>query len=338
MLGSMIGTAFWWAVYLLVFRQDRRRVRNGVLLLIALYSSGTTFAQLVATTLPLGDLLVLAGGCLALVGVLVLAVLLVANGATMARKEGRSLGNLLSGLAGLALLAAPRRAIALSSRGGPFGLVAGTLLALLSLHMGLALLVFLAASIPYQLFPRKLGTPGIIIHGSGLIGGRVPKLLRNRLDRGVSERERLLGIGIDPLLVPSGGRGEDEPRAEGEAMAEYLLDEAGVPADRVHAETESRTTAENLTFSHRILDAAGLQGPYIVTTSRYHAFRAALLARSLGLDDEAIGGPTAFYFVPSATLREFLAILSYRKVWLAVTFLPSLAFVALLIRVAVLSG
>ena len=39
MLGAAFGTAFWWAVYLLVFRQDRRRVRNGVLLLIALHSS-----------------------------------------------------------------------------------------------------------------------------------------------------------------------------------------------------------------------------------------------------------------------------------------------------------
>ena len=37
MLGVLLGTAFWWAVYLVVFRQDRRRVRNGVLLLIALY-------------------------------------------------------------------------------------------------------------------------------------------------------------------------------------------------------------------------------------------------------------------------------------------------------------
>ena len=39
MLGAAFGTAFRWAVYLLVYRRDRRRVRNGVLLLIALHSS-----------------------------------------------------------------------------------------------------------------------------------------------------------------------------------------------------------------------------------------------------------------------------------------------------------
>ena len=220
----------------------------------------------------------------------------------------------------------------------PVGLGAGALLALLSLHMGLAFLVFLCASVPYQLFPRQLRTGGIIIHGSGLVNGRVPTLLRSRLDRAVTERERLLELGEDPLLIPSGGQGEDEPRAEGEAMAEYLIEEAGIPAERVHAETDSRTTEENLRFSHRILDEAGHTEPYVVSTSRYHAFRAALLARSLGYADEAIGGPTTFYYVPSATLREFLAILSYRKVWLAVSFLPSLAVVAVLVRAATLSG
>lgn len=338
MLGAMIGTAFWWAVYLLVFRRDRRRVRNGVLLLIALYSSLSTLARLISTTLPLGDLLVLVGAGLALLGVLVLGVFLVWNGLTMVRKEGRSLGNLLSALAGLALLAAPVGSAAAVLTMTPLGLGAGALLALLSLHVGVAFLVFLCASIPYQLFPQQLETSGVIIHGSGLIDGRVPKLLRSRLDRAVAERERLLGAGLDPVLVPSGGRGEDEPRAEAEAMAEYLIEEAGVPPERIRAESASRTTAENLRFSHQILDEAGLQGPYVVATSRYHAFRAALLARSLGYDDQAIGGPTAFYFVPSATLREFLAILSYRKLWLSVGFLPSLVFVALLVRAATLSA
>lgn len=338
MLGAMLGTAFWWAVYFVVFMQDRRRVRNGVVLLIALCSSISTLAHLITSTVPLGDLLVLVGGGLCLLGAVSLGIFLISNGLTMARKEGRSLGNLLSGAAGLALLASPPAAAALVMAGGPFGLGAGALLALAALHLGLAFLVFLCASVPYQLFPRKLATAGIIIHGSGLIEGRVPKLLRSRLDRGAAERERLLGTGIDPLLVPSGGAGSDEPRPEGEAMAEYLVEELGIPADRVQAETASRTTEENLTFSHRLLDEAGHREPYVVSTSRYHAFRAALLARRLGYADEAIGGSTAFYFVPSATLREFIAILSYRKGWLAVSFLPSLALTALLIRAATLAA
>src|SRR5699024_11060229 len=210
---------------------------------------------LVETALPLGDLLVLAAVLLALLGVLGLAVFMVANGLTMMRKEGRSLGNLLSGLAGLALLGTPVVAWLLVSTLTPAGLGVGALLALLSLHTGLAFLVFLCASVPYQLFPKMLPTEGIIIHGSGLVRGG-----RSRLDRAVRERERLLGLGLDPLLVPSGGQGADEPRSEGAAMAEYLVEEAGVPAHRVRAETASRTTEENLTLSHRILEEAGVAG------------------------------------------------------------------------------
>ena len=330
MLGALIGFVFWWVVYLLVFRQDRRRVRNGVLLLIALYSTLSLQIRFVETVMPFGELLVAIATAMVLLGTAVLAVLLILNGVIVVRKEGRSLGNLLSGLTGLALLGAPVASVALALTATWWGLGLGALLAVVALYGGIVFLVFLAASIPYQLFPKRIESTGIIVHGSGLVRGRVPKLLRSRLDRAVGERDRLLAAGIDPVLVPSGGRGEDEPRAEAEAMAEYLLEEASVPADRVLPETASRTTEENLIFSHRLLEEAGHQGPFIVSTSRYHAFRAALLARELGFADEAIGGPTTFYFVPSATLREFIAVVSYRKAWNAVLLLPSLVLAVLM--------
>lgn len=331
MLTAVLTAAFWWSVFVLVFRKDRRRVRNGLLLLIAAHASISLVVRSAEATLPFGELMVLAGAMMTGLGVLALAVFLVTNGLTMVRKEGRSLGNLLSGLAGLALLAAPVAAVALVLTLNPWAIGLGALLTLVSLHLGAAFLVFLSASVLYQLFPRRLPTTGIIIHGSGLINGRVTPLLRGRLDRAVAEREQLLTHGIDPVLVPSGGQGGDEERTEAAAMAEYLVQEAGVPAPWVLAETESATTEENLVFSHRVLEEAGHQGPFLVATSRYHAFRAALLARSLGYADEAIGGRTAFYYVPSATLREFLAVLSYRKVWLVVTLLPSLGLVAAIV-------
>jgi uncharacterized SAM-binding protein YcdF (DUF218 family) len=330
MLGALIGFGFWWGLYLLAYRRSRRRVRNGVLLLLALHATLTLQVRFVETVMPFGDLMMLLGSAMVLLGTLVLAILLILNGIVVVRKEGRSLGNLLSGLAGLVLLAAPAAAAALGLSGTRWGLVLGALIAVVALYLGLAFSVFLAASVPYQLFPKPLRSTGIIVHGSGLVRGRVPRLLRSRLDRAVRERERLLAEGIDPVLVPSGGRGADEPRAEAEAMAEYLLEEASVPAGRVLPETASRTTEENLILSHRLLEEAGHQGPFIVATSRYHAFRAALLARSLGFADEAIGGPTTFYFVPSATLREFVAVVSYRKGWNALLLLPALVLVAVM--------
>src|SRR5690625_5386436 len=97
-------------------------------------------------------------------------------------------------------------------------------------------------------------------------------------------------------------------------MTEYLIEEAGVPAERVMAETESATTEENLIFSHRLLDEAGHQGPYLVATSRYHAFPAAQLARKHGYEDDATSGRTTLYFLPSATLREFIATMTSHNV------------------------
>jgi len=331
MLVAVLAAGFWWAVFVRTFRRDRRRVRNGLLLLIAVHASMSMVVRSAEATLPFGQLIGLAGAIMTVLGVIALGIFLVANGLTMARKEGRTLGNLLSGLAGLALLTAPVAAVALVLTSNPWAIGLAALLSLVSLHLGAAFLVFLAASVLYQLFPRRLPATGIIIHGSGLIRGQATPLLRGRLDRAVQEREQLLAHGIDPVLVPSGGQGEDEERAEGAAMAEYLLQEAGVPPERVLAETESATTEENLEFSHRILEEAGHEGPFLVATSGYHAFRAALLARSLGYADEAIGGRTTFYYVPSATLREFLAVLSYRKAWLVVTMLPSLGLVSLVL-------
>jgi len=338
MLTTVLGAAFWWAVFVLVFRQDRRRVRNGVFFLIAAHSTLTLMARSIESTLPFGDLLVLASAVVVFIGVLALGAFMIGNGLTMVRKEGRSLGNMLSLLAGLALFAAPVASLALVLTQNAWAIGLGALVFLVSLHLGVAFLIFLSASVLYQLFPRRLAPTGIIVHGAGLIRGQVTPLLRSRLDRAVAARQELLARGVDPVLVPSGGKGADEDRAEGEAMTEYLIEEAGVPAERVMAETESATTEENLIFSHRLLDEAGHQGPYLVATSRYHAFRAAQLARKLGYEDEAIGGRTTFYFVPSATLREFIAIMTYHKVWNLVALLPSLALVALLIRAALLAG
>src|SRR5699024_9631345 len=109
---------------------------------------------------------------------------------------------------------------------------------------------------------RTARPPGSSSSAPRCASGAAPPPLRPRLDRAVRERERLLALGIDPLLMPSGGKGDADPPAESEAMAAYLIGTAGVPADRVRAETSSRTTEENLVLAHRLLDAAGLQGPY----------------------------------------------------------------------------
>lgn len=334
MLGVVAAVALWWTAYLLLFRRDRRRLRTGLALLPALCSSVTLLADLALQGRPLGEVLLLVAGAVSLVGALALGVTVVVGAAVVSPLESGPVGRLLSGLGGLALLIAPWAVVALVGTETPLGIGVGVAGGMIAAHLGLTFLVFLGATVPYQLFPSRRESSGIIILGSVLFDGRVPPLLRRRLDRAVAERERLLALGIDPVLVTSGGKADAVNPPESTAMAAYLVGVAGVPADRVRTETDSRTTEENLLFSHRILEEAGRQGPFIITTSRYHAFRAALLARGLGFDDEVVGGPTALSYLPTAALREFVITMSYRKRWIAALVPVTVALVVLLVRAA----
>ena len=138
-------------------------------------------------------------------------------------------------------------------------------------------------------------------------------------------------------MLVSGGQGDDEPRSEASAMAEYLV-EAGVPEGDVLREDRSTTTAENLRYSTEVLTRRdvelvraprwrlGAGGPVVVVTSNYHALRTATLMRTAGLPGHVVGAPTAGYFWPSATIREYLALLRDHRTLtvagLAVSFLP----------------
>lgn len=130
-----------------------------------------------------------------------------------------------------------------------------------------------------------------------------------RIDKGLEVLRSELDRDRDTVLILSGGQGPDEVAPEGEVMAEYAV-EAGAPADRVRAETEAGTIEENLLLSRDLLLAEGRGTDLIVATNDYHAFRAAIIARELGIDAQVVGAPTARYFFPSAVLREFIAVLS----------------------------
>src|SRR5699024_7054170 len=89
----------------------------------------------------------------------------------------------------------------------------------------------------------------------------------------------------------------------------------GVDPARVVAETESRNTEENLRFSRKLLTDPSAQ--VVVATSSYHVFRAALLTRTLGMRAHVVGARTAWFYFPSALLREFVGIIRDR-LWFTV--------------------
>ncbi|RDI35068.1 YdcF family protein [Lentzea flaviverrucosa] len=289
-----------------VFR-DRRRLSNAVWLGIALVMALLLLAE-AGRDNPVLSLPLFLAFVLAVLGLLLLPLALLANGLVMVRREGRSLGNLLSLLAGLALLgemvyfvwgiSQPNDWI----RGSAIGLF------LVSAYIAFLFVSLLLYSVIYGRTGRRHGFDGIVVLGAGLIGDQVPRLLANRLDRAMRLYHRDREAGRSPVIVVSGGQGSDEQVSEAFAMSEYLL-ERGVPDDDIVLEDQATTTEENLRYSKALLAERGLNGRVVAVTNNYHVFRTAVLSRKQGLRLQVIGAPTAWYFVPSAFLREFVALL-----------------------------
>lgn len=308
------------AVVLLVvavrmWRADNRRLSIGVVAAIGGYFAIESLLAVWEGTLPLGLLFTIPLLSLPFL-IPVLAVFLIANGLRMLRRESRSLANGLSLIAGLVLLAVPVAAFltltAVLTTHDDQVVVRAVLLAVVvvaalgSTYAAAFFVLVLAYGAVYR--RARVGDyDALVVLGAGLIDGRVPPLLGSRLDRAAALFSARRSRGEDCVLIPTGGRGSDEPRSEGEAMAEYLRD-SGVPADSVLPETEAENTEQNLLFSREIAQAHRPGSRVLIVTSDYHVLRAAMLARRVGLPAGATGAKTARYFLPSATLREFAAV------------------------------
>jgi uncharacterized SAM-binding protein YcdF (DUF218 family) len=302
--------------------RDRRRFGNAVYLGLAVTFLGLGLLAEVDTAPPgvAASAMVVVLLVLGL-GPVVLAGLLCANGVQMVRKEGRSPANLLSLLAGLGIFGVMGLMVAaMVTHSWTLGLIVGTLLLVLG-YISFLFLCFVGYAFLYGRMRLRRDADFVVVLGSGLIGGRrVPPLLASRLERGHEVYESLAARGgRQPVLITSGGQGPDEELPESHAMAEYLV-ERGFPEGRIVREDRSRTTEENMRFSRQLMEeAAGPGAECVIVTNNFHAFRAALMARRVGVNGQVVGSPTAAYFWPSATIREFVAVfLQYKAVNLGV--------------------
>ncbi|MFD8497043.1 YdcF family protein [Amycolatopsis sp. NPDC059657] len=301
--------------FLVSFLHDRRRLRNGFYLFFALFFIGITLLALLAAVSPdAAAWLVLAAVVLFVVAVLALAVFLICNGITMLRREGRRPANVLSLLAGVGIVALIVFNATVSQIGWvPLDALRGSVNGILA-YVSFIFVCFLLYSIVYGRIHSEKGVDFVVILGSGLLGGRtVPPLLTSRLNRGLSVLAKEHRRNREPLIVTSGGQGPDEELPEARAMADYLVT-AGLPRERILLEDRSRTTFENLTFSAEIMREHKKDYRCAVVTNNFHVLRAALIARRAKVNGQVIGSPTAWYFWPSATIREFVAVLVEHKI------------------------
>ncbi|MGX4645509.1 YdcF family protein [Holzapfeliella sp. JNUCC 80] len=305
------------AAFAYSYKQNKSRLRNGLLLNLSILMTGLVFGAIVLSInyQPLTTASLVIAGLLALIILffsVFYGVFLIWNGIIVWRKESHSLANTLTLILGIMSVIYPLI----------FGLVHWLLpenififfdntLSTVLAYIVFCLFNFLSSLLLFYFYRPKKDKDFIIVLGSGLINGnQVPPLLAARIDRAIWFYQKQIEKGKPaPYIICTGGQGADESTSEGEAMRQYAIDH-GVDAKRVIAETKAKNTIENMTFSRQIIDQLGLDiHNGIFVTSYYHLYRGAQYARDAGMPINGLGAKTRFFFVPNAIIREYIAVL-----------------------------
>lgn len=316
---------------------EPRRLLNGMLINLAVVCDAAGGGALVIVihnrwlTLGVGVIFVVL-----LVAFLLLLnfhiIFLLWNAFLVWKRESHSLGNMLTLLIAIALIIIflfnvyghrflPRQVI----------VVIDVFVALEGAYVLLTLANFLTALIAYNLHRPWHQQDFLIVLGAGLLSGyKVGRLLGARIDRAIKYYQRQVARGRKPpRIIFSGGQGPDEKLSEAKAMQQYAI-AAGIPETDTLLEDKSRTTLENMRFSAALIQREMNGAPYRAQfcTNNYHLLRAGLFAREVGLNANGLGAHTAPYFLPNATIREYVAImLMHRRrhaIWMGLLALVAL--------------
>ena len=257
-----------------------------------------------------------------LIFLLVVPFFFIFNGIVMIKKEGKHMAHMLSLALGIAIFLGEvvtfiQVIIYSMIPWKEYDNYSGSVLALLLLIFSMTIiygsmefLVFMIYILFLQIVPKRKDLDYIVIHGAGLLrGDQVSKLLSDRIDKAISIYNKASN---KPKIIPSGGKGDDETISEAEAMKRYLL-EKGIPENDIILEDTSATTYENLKNSKAIIDGRPGSKNTALVTSNYHVYRALRYARKINLMCTGIGSRVAFYYWPSALIREFIAIQTEKK-------------------------
>ncbi|MCQ4635719.1 YdcF family protein [Anaerovorax odorimutans] len=239
--------------------------------------------------------------------IFIAGVLLLADGLLLAVKTNVNTGTILVLMAGAALAAYGiwyKKIERITAKGFP-RIVKYAVLAVLLLLI--CLIGFLACqghsdSVAYK-------EDAVIVLGAAVHGDQVSRSLAHRLDKAVEYSEKNPGA----LIVVSGGKGAQETITEAAAMEAYLVDK-GIPQDKIVKEEKATSTYENFKFSRELLDGRFQERAYtcVYITNYFHVYRAGNMAKLTGIEAAGLGADTDWYYLPSAYLRESLAVV---KLW-----------------------
>jgi uncharacterized SAM-binding protein YcdF (DUF218 family) len=175
-------------------------------------------------------------------------------------------------------------------------------------------LVLLAAWVAFDIWNydthSDTGTAdAALVLGAAVAGDRPTPVFEERLRYAVE----LYRAGKVRALVMTGGKNPYDAVGEAEAGRVWAL-AAGVPAEAILVETQSRTTKQNIDFAAPILAQHQL-ARVLVVSDPLHLRRAVTMARDLGIDASPAATPTTRY----QTLGTQLPMLA-REVWFTLVY------------------
>lgn len=265
-------------------------------------------------------------------GVYILIIVLLVNARSVYKKESRTLSNSLTLILGLALIVYLIFSFFITSIQVPrivlaFWSAITMIVTFYFFHITVFLSSVFTANLPFV----KKDKDYIIVLGAGLIDGKVTPLLAKRIDKAISFYQKQKKKRKPPILIFSGGQGEDEIRSEAIAMQEYALTK-GIPVEDTLLEDKSTNTFENMEFSKIIIEENHSEKQYkcLYASNNYHLFRAGIYAKKAGLKARGIGCKTAIYYLPNALIREYFAFFWLHKkgyfITLGIIFIISFIF------------
>ncbi|ESL01759.1 hypothetical protein GCWU000282_03056 [Catonella morbi ATCC 51271] len=289
---------------------------NPALLIIGVFFSYLSLVQLFYTS---GDenvyMITLAAGFLGVPFLVFLSgIFLIYNGFVLLKREGKSKVNYLSLGMGI-LIIAFYIMIFVRAYGtdnyifyqNPWLNIFFIFVIYSYIIFGFAFAGFLLYSLLYNFIPKGKNYDFIIIHGAGLLNGeRVTPLLKRRIDKAVEAFKKSRNSNIK--LIASGGQGADEKISEARAIFNYLMEETDVPGEAVLMEDQSKTTYQNLLFSKKLGESLVENPRFLFVTNDYHVFRTSTYAKKIGIRGDGLGCSTASYYLPSAFIREYVAL------------------------------
>ena len=318
-LFSWFTDNFWFFPFLLSFcamtlsiMKEARRFRNALLLMLTLLSFAVWILDISKNTEwePILNAIFIAS---VIFLVLIVPVLLIYNGFLMIKREGFSLSSILAALFAIFIFGGELALFLWLTHDLPAHLTWVSVVLLMTgyavFYISFVFLAFMFYSTGIRFLPRRVNFDYVVVLGCGLLNGdQVSRLLGDRLDKAFKVYDRSMSA---CKIICSGGQGPDEKISEAEAMKNYLIEQHGVSPKDIILEDKSVNTMENLKNSQQIIQNRGGRQFTAIVTSGYHVMRSDIYASKLNFPAVGIGAHTAFYYWPSAMIREYAALIKY---------------------------